>query len=148
MKVAAIETIRVEEFPNLLWVQVHSDQGLTGLGESYFGPGAVEAQIHDFVAPYLLGRDPRAVERHAQHLLGYVGKGGSGAEMRAASAVDIALWDLWGQATGQSICQLLGGPSRDSIRVYNTCAGTRYVRNTAAVKTDDFGLSDATHDVL
>ena len=143
MKVAAIETIRLEEFPNLLWVQVHSDQGLTGLGESYFGPGAVEAHIHDFVAPYLLGRDPRAVERHAPHLLGYVGKGGSGAEMRAASAVDIALWDLWGQATGQSICQLLGGPSRDSIRVYNTCAGTQYVRNTAAVKTDDFGLSAA-----
>ncbi len=148
MKVAAIETIRLEEFPNLLWVQVHSDQGLTGLGESYFGPGAVEAQIHDFVAPYLLGRDPRAVERHAPRLLGYVGKGGSGAEMRAASAVDIALWDLWGQATGQSICQALGGPSRDSVRVYNTCAGTRYVRDTAAVKTDDFGLSAAPQDGL
>ena len=146
MKVTAIETIRLEEFPNLLWVQVHSDQGLTGLGETYFGPGAVEAQIHDFVAPYLLGRDPCAVERHAQHLLGYVGKGGSGAEMRAASAVDIALWDLWGQATGQSICQLLGGPSRESVRVYNTCAGTQYVRNTAAVKTDDFGLSAASRD--
>ncbi len=41
MKVTAIETIRLEEFPNLIWVQVHSDQGLTGLGESYFGPGAV-----------------------------------------------------------------------------------------------------------
>jgi L-alanine-DL-glutamate epimerase-like enolase superfamily enzyme len=148
MKVTAIETIRLEEFPNLIWVQVHSDQGLTGLGESYFGPGAVEAHVHDFVAPYLLGRDPRAVERHAPRLLGYVGKGGSGAEMRAASAVDIALWDLWGQATGQSICQLLGGPSRDSIRVYNTCAGTRYVRNTAAVKTDDFGLSATQQDSL
>ena len=141
MKITAIETIRLEAFPNLIWVQLHSDQGLIGLGESYFGPGAVEAHIHDFVAPYLLGRDPRAVERHAPRLLGYVGKGGSGAEMRAASAVDIALWDLWGQATGQSICQLLGGPNRDSIRVYNTCAGTRYVRNTAGVKTDDFGLS-------
>ena len=125
MKVTAIETIRLEAFPNLLWVQVVSDRGLTGLGESYFGPGAVEAQIHDFVAPYLLGQDPCAVERHTPRLLGYVGKGGSGAEMRAASAVDIALWDLWGQATGQSICQLLGGPSRDSIRVYNTCAGTQ-----------------------
>lgn len=142
MKITAVETVRLEEFPNLLWVQVHSDQGPIGLGESYFGPGAVEAHIHDFVAPYLLGRDPLAVERHHPRLLGYVGKGGSGAEMRAASAIDIALWDLWGQATGQSICQLLGGPSRDSIRVYNTCAGTQYVRNTAAVKTDDFGLSD------
>ncbi|MHA1152753.1 MAG: mandelate racemase/muconate lactonizing enzyme family protein [Alphaproteobacteria bacterium] len=141
MKVTAIETIRLEAYPNLIWVQVISDEGPIGLGESYFGPGAVEAHIHDFIAPYLLGQDPRAVERHARYLVGYVGKGGSGAEMRAASAVDIALWDLWGQATGQSICQLLGGPSRDSIRVYNTCAGTQYVRNTAAVKTDDFGLS-------
>ncbi len=41
MKVTAIETIRLEEFPNLLWVEIHCDQGLTGLGESYFGPGAV-----------------------------------------------------------------------------------------------------------
>ncbi len=143
MIVTAIETIRLAAYPNLIWVQVHSDRGLIGLGESYFGPGAVEAHIHDFIAPYLLGQDPRAVERHAPRLLGYVGKGGSGAEMRAASAVDIALWDLWGQASGQSIHQLLGGPSRDSIRVYNTCAGTEYVRNSAAVKTDDFGLSAA-----
>jgi L-alanine-DL-glutamate epimerase-like enolase superfamily enzyme len=143
VKVTAIETVRLETYPNLIWVQIHSDQGLIGLGESYFGPGAVEAHIHDFIAPYLLGQDPCTVERHAPRLLGYVGKGGSGAEMRAASAVDIALWDLWGQATGQSICQLLGGPSRDSIRVYNTCAGTQYVRNTSAVKIDDFGLSAA-----
>ena len=143
MIVTAIETIRLAAYPNLIWVQVHSDRGLIGLGESYFGPGAVEAHIHDFIAPYLLGQDPRAVERHAPRLLGYVGKGGSGAEMRAASAVDIALWDLWGQASGQSIHQLLGGPSRDCIRVYNTCAGTEYVRNSAAVKTDDFGLSAA-----
>jgi L-alanine-DL-glutamate epimerase-like enolase superfamily enzyme len=143
VKVTAIETIRLDEFPNLLWLQIHSDEGLSGLGETFFGAGAVEAHIHDFVAPYLLGKNPLEIERHAGRLVGYVGKGGSGAEMRAASAVDIALWDLWGQATGQSICQLLGGPSRDSIRVYNTCAGTRYVRNTAAVKTDDFGLSAA-----
>ena len=143
MKVTAVETIRLDEFPNLLWLQIYSDQGLTGLGETFFGAGAVEAQVHDFIAPYLLGKNPLEIERHAGRLVGYVGKGGSGAEMRAASAVDIALWDLWGQATGQSICQLLGGASRDSIRVYNTCAGTQYVRNTAAVKTDDFGLSAA-----
>ena len=141
MKVTAVETIRLDEFPNLLWLQIYSDQGLTGLGETFFGAGAVEAQVHDFIAPYLLEKNPLEIERHAEHLVGYVGKGGSGAEMRAASAVDIALWDLWGQATGQSICQLLGGASRDSIRVYNTCAGARYVRNTAAVKTADFGLS-------
>ncbi len=45
MKVTAIETIRLDEFPNLLWVRIHSDQGLTGLGETFFGVGAVEAQV-------------------------------------------------------------------------------------------------------
>ncbi len=141
MKVTALETIRLDQFPNLLWLQVHTDQGLCGLGETFFGAGAAEAHIHEFVAPYLLGENPLEIERHAGRLVGYVGKGGSGAEMRAASAVDVALWDLWGQASGQPIHQLLGGASRDSIRAYNTCAGNRYVRNTAAVKTADFGLS-------
>ncbi len=63
MKVTAIETIRLEAFPNLIRVQVHSDQGPIGLGESYFGPGAVEAHIHDFIAPHLLGQDPAGSPR-------------------------------------------------------------------------------------
>jgi galactonate dehydratase len=47
MKITAIETIRLEEFPNLLWVHVGTDEGLTGLGETFYGPGAAEAHIHD-----------------------------------------------------------------------------------------------------
>ena len=141
MKVSAVETIRLEEFPNLVWVQVHADEGLTGLGETFFGAAAVEAHIHQSVAPYLLGKDPLQIERHATRLVGYVGGVGSGAERRGGSAVDIALWDIFGQATGQPIYQLLGGASRDSLRVYNTCAGTRYVRSAAAQVTGNFGLS-------
>jgi L-alanine-DL-glutamate epimerase-like enolase superfamily enzyme len=57
---------------------------------------------------------------------GYLGFASSGAETRAGSAVDIALWDLWGKATNQSVLQLLGGAVRDKIRVYNTCAGYTY----------------------
>ncbi|MCI0528427.1 MAG: mandelate racemase/muconate lactonizing enzyme family protein, partial [Nitrospira sp.] len=56
------------------------------------------------------------------------------------SAVDIALWDLWGQVTSQPIHQLLGGAVRDSIRVYNTCAGYRYVRKRPVQGTANFGL--------
>jgi galactonate dehydratase len=37
LKIDAIETLRLEEFPNLLWVHVHTDQGLIGLGETFFG---------------------------------------------------------------------------------------------------------------
>ena len=130
MRINAIETIRLEEFPNLLWVQVHTDQGLVGLGETFFGPKAVEAYIHETAAPRLLGKDPLAIDRHARTLLHdcYLGFASSGAELRGASALDIAVWDLWGQATGQPIWQLLGGLARPRIRTYNTCAGYRYVR--------------------
>jgi L-alanine-DL-glutamate epimerase-like enolase superfamily enzyme len=110
MKIIAIDTIRLDEFPNILWVQLHTDEGLVGLGESFYGPGATEAHIHETIAPYLLGQDPLQIEAHQAHMIGYLGFAGAGAEMRAKSAVDIALWDLWGRATNQPIHQLLGRP--------------------------------------
>ncbi|MEZ5593485.1 MAG: mandelate racemase/muconate lactonizing enzyme family protein [Gammaproteobacteria bacterium] len=140
MKVTDIETIYVDEYPNLLWVQLYTDQGLIGLGETFFGADAVEAHIHEFIAPYLLGKNALEIERHSHRMTGYTGRGGSGAEMRATSAVDIALWDLWGQFSNQPIYQMLGGASRDKVRVYNTCAGYRYVRKAAAQVTANFGL--------
>ena len=140
MRVSAVETVRLEEFPSLLWVQIHTNDGLVGLGETYFGAGAAEAHVHEFIAPYLIGRDPLQIERHAPRLVGYVGGSGTGAERRASSAVDIALWDIWGQAVGQPVHQLLGGASRDDVRVYNTCAGPNYVRKAAAQGTANFGL--------
>ncbi len=140
MKVTAIETLRLDEFPNLLWVQVRTDEGLSGLGEVFYGPGSAEAHIHEIIAPYLLGKDPLLIDRHQAHLTGYVGFTGSGAEMRGRSGVDIALWDLLGKATGQPIHQLLGGAVRDDIRVYNTCAGYRYVRARPVQGTANFGL--------
>lgn len=143
MKVTAIETLRVEEFPNLLWVQVHTDAGLVGLGETFYGPDSAEGHIHGIVAPYLLGQDPLLIERHHGNLVGYVGFNGSSAEQRGRSAVDIALWDLWGQACGQPIHQLLGGAVRDDIRVYNTCAGYRYVRHKPVQGTENFGIGAA-----
>ncbi len=141
MKIVAIDTIQLEEFPNLLWVHVHTDQGLTGLGETFFGPEAVAAYIHESAAPRLLGQDPLAIDRHSRMLLdGYLGFSGSGAEMRGLSAIDIALWDLFGQVTGQPIHQLLGGLCREKIRTYNTCAGYRYVRQSKGQLTDNWGL--------
>lgn len=127
MRVTAIETIHLAAYPNITFVEVHTDAGLTGLGETFRGPQAVAAHVHESIAPYLLGRDPRLVEAHSHFMLnGYLGFNSSSAETRAASAIDIALWDLWGKATGQSVTQLLGGAVRDRIRVYNTCAGYTY----------------------
>ena len=73
MKITAIETIRITEFPQLLWVEVHTDEGLKGLGETFFNAGAVEAYLHDDVAPALVGRDPLAIDAIARDLVGYVG---------------------------------------------------------------------------
>ncbi|MBI1396545.1 MAG: mandelate racemase/muconate lactonizing enzyme family protein [Betaproteobacteria bacterium] len=142
MKITTIETLRLPERPNLLLVQVHTDEGLTGLGETSRGPGPVEAQIHDIVAPALLGEDPLAIQKHNRALLStYLGFSASSTEVRAASAIDIALWDILGQATGQPIHQLLGGRSRERIRVYNTCAGYHY--NTTTVARRQMAVGDA-----
>jgi L-alanine-DL-glutamate epimerase-like enolase superfamily enzyme len=129
VKIIQIETIRLQEHPNpnILWVRVHTDQGLVGLGETFWGAQTVEAHIHEYVAPRLIGRDPLAIDRIAKDLVGYLGFRSTGAEVRGNSAIDIALWDLYGKFVGQPIAQLLGGFSRPSIRTYNTCAGPQYI---------------------
>jgi L-alanine-DL-glutamate epimerase-like enolase superfamily enzyme len=138
MKITAIETIQSKTFPNCIWLHVHTDEGLVGLGETTFGADAVAAFVHESVAPYLLGSDPLEIDRHNKHLMmSYCGFSSHGTEMRAASAVDIALWDIFGQVTDQPIYQLLGGASRDRILAYNTCAGYRYFRNRPNRKRSD-----------
>ncbi|MBS0633157.1 MAG: mandelate racemase/muconate lactonizing enzyme family protein [Verrucomicrobia bacterium] len=125
MKITRLETIRSSEHPNLLWLRIHTDTGLTGLGETFYIPGAVESVIHDFAAPLLLGQSAYDRERHWQGLFSYANFFGyAGAEMRAVSAIDIALWDLLGRSTNLPVLQLLGGQTRDSIRIYNTCVNT------------------------
>jgi len=109
MKVKALETIQLAEFSNVLWVRVHTDEGLVGLGETFLGADAVAAYVHETAAPYLLGKDPLAIDLHARRLYGYLGFKSSGAEARGNSAIDIALWDLFGKAKNQPVLQLLGG---------------------------------------
>ena len=126
-KVTCLRTIRITERPNLIWVEVETEEGLTGLGESFRGAQAVEAVIHEQVAPWLLGRDSRRIEAVSRHLLTpYIGFHSTGAETRAASAIDIALWDLAGKRHGIPVHEALGGAVRTEIRSYNTCAGYDY----------------------
>jgi L-alanine-DL-glutamate epimerase-like enolase superfamily enzyme len=125
VKIASIETLRVPEHPNSLWVQVRSDDGLVGLGETYYLPGAVEAVVHDFAAQYLLGERVVDREKHWSNLFAHANFFGyAGAEMRAISALDTALWDLLGQHVGMPIHDLVGGRCRETIPVYNTCVNT------------------------
>ncbi|CAM3061243.1 mandelate racemase/muconate lactonizing enzyme family protein [Paracoccus nototheniae] len=143
MKITALETIRIAERPNLLWIEVQTDEGLTGLGETFFGAATVEAHVHEYIAPRVIGRDPLEIDRLAGDLVGYLGFRSSGAEVRGNSAFDIALWDLFGKAVGQPIAQLLGGFTRRSIRTYNTCAGTDYIKKATGQTTVNYGLSGA-----
>ncbi|WP_116652932.1 mandelate racemase/muconate lactonizing enzyme family protein [Pelagibacterium sediminicola] len=142
MKITDVETLRLGEFPNIVWVLIHTDEGVTGLGETFMGAAAVEAYIHETVAPKLIGRDPLQIEAINRDLMGYLGWRGAGVETRGNSAVDIALWDIFGKALGVPVSIALGGKSRDTIRTYNTCAGYRYVRDTRAQAVENWGLGD------
>jgi galactonate dehydratase len=127
MRVTAIETIHVGAYPNITFVEVHTDEGLSGLGETFRTPKAVAAQVHETVAHHLLGKNPLSIGAHSDVLLNpYLGFASSSVEIRAASAIDIALWDLRGKVLNQPVYEVLGGLARDKIRVYNTCAGYTY----------------------
>jgi galactonate dehydratase len=128
MRVTALKTLRLGEFPNLCLVIVETDEGLFGLGETYFGAAAVSAWIHETAAPYLLGREALDIQRHSLAVRPFVGSTGTGVETRGRSAIDIALWDLLGKRAGLPLYRLLGGKCRDEIRLYNTCAGPGYTR--------------------
>ena len=123
MKITQIETIQVAQFSRITWVQIHTDGGYTGLGETFFGPRAVAGAIHEIFSPMLIGQNPLDIERHWRDMFDMANAFGyAGAEARAISAIDIALWDIAGQVAGQPIYNLLGGACRDRIPVYNTTA--------------------------
>lgn len=143
MRITQLETIRLQEFPNLLWVRLHTDEGLVGLGETFMGAAAVEAYLHEWAAPKLIGRNPLHIEARHRELTGYLGWRGSGVETRGNSAIDIALWDIFGKAANLPVHTALGGQSRDAIRIYNTCAGYRYVRSTVNQNSSNWGLDAA-----
>ena len=129
MRITAIETIHLARGITVnfgpiqwLWVRIHTDSGLAGLGETYPHPDAEKAVILRSLAPVLLGRDPLEIDRLWLDMFQTISYSGwAGAELRAISAVDIALWDLAGKAANLPVYQLLGGASRSSIRTYNTC---------------------------
>jgi len=131
MKITGVETVQVEEYGNVVWVRLFTDDGLTGLGETFRNPQATIAYIHETCAPNLLGKDPTARQLLGRQLFSGVGNHFNGfptrsVEIRGNSAVDVALWDLCGKAHGLPLYQMLGGKVRDRIRIYNTCAGDSY----------------------
>ena len=115
MKITEIKTRKVKHY---LFVQVYTDAGIVGLGEAgnWAQLNATEAAIHKF-GEYLIGKDPRRIEDYNQNFYRSQYFRGS-VIMSAISALDIALWDIKGKALGVPVYELLGGPTRDKVRVY------------------------------
>ncbi len=104
---------------NFVFVKLYTNQGLTGLGEGTLASkGEVVRSGIEAHKRYLVGKDPTEIERHWRGMfIGPRYRGGP-VLMSALSAVEIALWDILGQALGQPIWQLLGGKVRDRVRLY------------------------------
>lgn len=134
MIITRIETIHVAEFANILFVRVHTDAGYTGLGETYYTPQTTRAFIHEVGAPLLLRQNPLDIEGLWRKLYDSTHVyGNRGNEMRSISALEVALWDIVGQYAHLPLYRLLGGASREKIRIYNTCAGPLYARGIPGV---------------
>lgn len=136
MNIEQVRTIHFATFPNITFLELVTDTGLVGLGETYYTPRAVTAYLEEVLAPMLLDADPLQIEPFWRRA--YDGShvyGNKGLEMRCLAAVDIALWDLLGQYLGQPVWQVLGGNSHpDGVLVYNTCAQAGYAQGTPGIR--------------
>ncbi len=134
---AALKITRLEIIPvnslRTIFVKLHTDAGIVGIGE-----GTVEGRIGTVVAAikeledYLIGKDPRQPAHHWQAIYRQAFYRGDIILTSALSAVDIAMWDIKGKALGVPVYELLGGPTRDRIRVYGQAESPQAARNIVA----------------
>jgi len=116
MKITDVRAIPVKgrhwpRFP-MVFVEVHTDEGLTGLGEALAFQATGTIQSIEAIGDWLRGEDPLQIERIWEMCFR------KGAAIAALSGIEIALWDLAGQVAGMPIYQLLGGACHDRVRVY------------------------------
>jgi galactonate dehydratase len=117
LKITKLETILVK--PRWLFLRIHTNAGIVGLGEPITeGRALTCAQAVKEVEPYLVGKDPRPVAKHWQAIYRHAFYRGGPILTSALSGIDQALWDIKGKALGVPVYELLGGPTRDRIRVY------------------------------
>tara|TARA_Y100000815_G_scaffold270807_1_gene296179 strand:+ start:85 stop:1233 length:1149 start_codon:yes stop_codon:yes gene_type:complete len=107
---------------NYVFVKVETDEGITGWGEATCGPLAVATMVDEFGSA-LVGANPMEIERHWQMLYHHFHVRGGIIQMSAISGIEIALWDIKGQALGVPVYELLGGKLRDRIWTYGRWDG-------------------------
>jgi galactonate dehydratase len=142
LKITRVETFLVK--PRWLFLKIHTNAGITGLGEPVVeGRAKTVATAIEELTPYLLGKDPRPVAHHWQAMYRHAFYRGGPVLTSAISGVDQALWDIKGKALGVPVYELLGGPTRTRVRVY-AHAGTverikqRKAEGFTAFKTGPF----------
>lgn len=110
---------------NKCWVLVRTSEGLMGMGEaSPMNSRIAAGLIEKTFAPLLIGMNPLEIERCWDKLFYSTYKQGvMGLQPEALAGIDIALWDILGQAARMPIHQLLGGKRRDSVRMYASIGG-------------------------
>lgn len=123
MKITRIGSVLLKDpFPWVL-VKIETDAGITGIGEAYHGAGVHQIVVDERLQRPIMGQDPRNVDKLFRDMMRAMSASGfyQGAVMSAISGIEMALWDITGQAAGVPIYQLLGGKFRDKIRIYNDC---------------------------
>lgn len=117
LTITKLETFLVK--PRWLFLKIHTDAGIVGLGEPILeGRALTCAQAVKEIEPYLIGKDPRPVAHHWQAIYRHAFYRGGPILTSALSGIDMALWDIKGKALGVPIYELLGGPTRNRVRVY------------------------------
>ncbi len=125
MKVTKVQTLRADRF---MYVKVSTDAGITGIGELHPGSGTGGTPFLpiagvEYCAEYLTGKDPLQIERHWQHMFRRCLFRGGADVMAAIGAIDQALWDIKGKEAGKPVYELLGGPTREKVRLYTHLGG-------------------------
>ena len=108
-----------------LFVMVRTEEGITGYGESSpMNVRAIASLINEALKPLVVGQNALDRARLWDRMFFSTYKlGVQGAQPEAIAGIDIALWDIFGKVTGQSISQLLGGRRRDRVRMYASIGG-------------------------
>ena len=117
MRITKLETFLVK--PRWMFLKVHTDAGIVGLGEPILEGRALTCQTAvKEIEPYLVGKDPRHIVHHWQAIYRHAFYRGGPILTSALSGIDQALWDIKGKALGVPVYELLGGPTRTRVRVY------------------------------
>src|ERR1700675_4476589 len=117
LRITKLETFLVK--PRWLFLKIHTNAGIVGLGEPITEGRALTCQTAvKEIEPYLIGKDPRQVVHHWQAIYRHAFYRGGPILTSALSGIDQALWDIKGKALGVPVYELLGGPTRNKVRVY------------------------------